>query len=259
MKIQSAIIYFFITLLSIVSEGCEEFISSNTQSELHKTKITISGTINDIYNNTVVYGARINLGNDYQTFSDVDGRFSILYRLTTDDERNRPILLKITARNYLPFEQQIIIYPMDYSLEVNLIYATPIVRESVFVLYQFDGFDIPLYVCQALIEDYQGYTDIDSVIAIFFYLHTDTQEIKRLTVPMTLIAPASSRAAYYEATAYPQLESVWEIRTNFDLQATDQSGYSTYIQDMVPPMTGDTPLFPPVFVPPHAGLHTLIP
>ncbi len=258
MKVKNAIFYFIITSLSIFGQGCQEFISSNTQSQLHKTNITISGIINDIYNNTAVYEASITFGKDYQTFSDVDGRFSILYRLTTDDERNRPVRLQITARNYLPFEQEIIIYPLDYALEIGLIYAAPIIRESVLVLYQFDDFDIPLYVCQALIEDYQGYSDIDSVNAIFFYLNTDTQEIRRLTIPMTLIAPASSRSAYYEATAYPQLESVWEIRTNFDLQATDQSGYSTYVQDMVPPMTGDTPLFPPVFVPPFAGLITIV-
>ncbi len=224
-----------------------------------KNEHHISGIVRDFYNQTSVHGATVRFGEDYQTASDVNGRFSIRYQLTTDDERNRPVKLQITARNYLPFEQEIIIYPLDYSLEISLIYAAPIIRESVFFLHQFDEFDVPLYVCQALVEDYQGYTDIDSVSVILFYVNTETQDRRKLTLPMTLIALASSRAAYYEATAYPQLAGVWEIRTNFDLQATDRLGYSTYVQDMVPPMTGDTPLIPPVFVPPHSGFSDIKP
>ena len=251
------VIITFMAIFTFLS--CEKFISSQTESNLQKTEISISGSITDIFTQGEVYGASIQLGENYQTFSDVNGQFSIQYQLTTDDERNKLVSLQISAPNYFPFNQEMVIYPVDYDLEILLTYAAPIIRESVLVLHQFVEFDIPLYVCQVLVEDYQGYSDVDSVKAIFYYLNSQTQEVQKITSPMVFIAAASFRAAYYEATAYPDLSGrEWEIRKNFDISAVDSSGYSTYIQDMVPAISGDIPLFPPVFVPPNSYPLTVV-
>jgi len=248
----SSIIFTFTVILTLVS--CVEFVSSQTDSNLQKTEILIAGTIRDILNQSVVNGATIQLGDDYQVFSDINGQFSIRYILTTDDERNKPLSVQITAPNYFPFTQELVIYPVDYNLEISLIYAAPIIQESVLVLYQFTDFDIPLFVCQILLKDYQGFSDVDSVRAIFYYLNNQTQEIRQLIAPMVYIAAASQNAAYFEATAYPELSAVWELRSYYDISAVDKSGYSTYIQDMIPAYSGDTPIFQPVFVPPHSEL-----
>ena len=257
-KFFSPIVPVFILLSLFLS--CEEFIGSQTESNLQKTDIIIPGSITDIFTQAEVFGASIQLGENYQVTSDVNGQFSIQYQLTTDDERNKPISLQISAANYFPFQQELVIFPVDYQLKISLTYAAPIIRESVLVLHQFPELDIPIYVCQALVEDYQGYHDVDSVKAVFYYLNPQTQEIKQLVTPMVFIAAASFRAAYYEATAYPDLlDSLWQIRKYFDLSAIDSSGYSTYIQDMVPAMSGDLPLFPPVYLPPDSLLETMVP
>jgi hypothetical protein len=257
-KIILSVILFFILLSAFLS--CEEFTGSQTESNLQTTDIIISGSITDIFTQNEVSGASVQLGENYQATSDVNGQFSIHYQLTTDDERNKPVSLQISAANYIPFKQELLIFPVDYQLKISLTYAAPIIRESVLVFHIFPEIGVPLYVCQALVEDYQGYQDIDSVKVIFYYLNSQTQEVKQIITPMVFIAAASFRAAYYEATAYPDLlDSLWQIRKYFDLSAIDSSGYSTYIQDMVPAMSGDLPLFPPVYLPPDSLLETMVP
>jgi hypothetical protein len=245
----SSFVLIFTMILTLVS--CEEFVSSQTDSHLQKTEIIIAGTVRDIFSQAAVYGATIQLGEDYQVYSDVKGQFLIQYLLTTDDERNKPLSLQISAPNYFPFDQELVIYPMDYDLEISLVYAAPIIQESVLVLHQFIEFRELLYVCQLLLTDYQGYSDVDSVKAIFYYLNNQTQEVRRLISPMVYIAAVSQNTAYFEATAFPDISDIWELQKYYDISAVDKSGYSTYVQDMIPAMTGDTLIFPPVFVQPY--------
>jgi len=252
-----SVVTLFILLSVFLS--CEEFIGSQTESNLQTTDIIISGSITDIFTQAEVFGASIRLGENYQATSDVNGQFSIQYQLTTDDERNKPVSLQISAANYFPFEQELLIFPVDYQLKISLTYAAPIIRESVLVFHIFPEIGVPLYVCQALVEDYQGYQEVDSVKAIFYYLNSQTQEVKQIITNMVLIAPASFRAAYYETTASPELlDSLWLIRNYFDISAVDSLGFSTYIQDMIPAMSGDIPLFPPVYLPPDTTLESLV-
>ena len=243
-----SIILTFTVILTLL--GCEEFVSSQTNSNLQKTEINISGTVRNVFSQSVVYGATIKLGEDYQAYSDYNGQFSIRYVLTTDDERNKPVFLQISAPNYFSFQQELVIYPLDYNLEISLIYAAPIIQESVLVPYQFPESRDPIFVCQVLLIDYQGYSDVDSVKAIFHYLNDQTQEVRRLVSPMLYISAVSQNSAYFEATAFPDISDIWKIQNYYEISAVDKSGYSTYIQDMIPARTGDTLIFPPVFIQP---------
>ena len=236
---------FIIILGSMFSLTCEKYINSQVDSNLNDQEIIVSGTVINEFTQQPIYKAYVNFGGR-DTLTDPGGHFEILYRLSADDNRNKPVPFLVSANNYFDYKLETIIAPIDYTLNVNLVYAAPIVRNSVFVLHSFNGQD-PLAVVQAHLFDYQGADEIDTAWATFFYVNDFTQERRASQIPMVFVEKLSYNAAHYEALALTEYMDMWKVQQNYEIFVRDSLGYSTSIQDRPPPLTGDTLIFPPVY------------
>jgi hypothetical protein len=240
---------YFILFVSLLFLTCEKYINSQTDSNFYDQEIMVSGTVLNEFTNDPVYQASVTF-EGLQTFTDPEGKFLIAYKLTVDDNRNKPIQMTISADNYLGLIKEFVIAPIDYTLNIRLTYAAPIVRNSVFVFHLFPGYENPLVVVQALIFDYQEITDIDTAQTYFYYVNQQTKERKTSIIPMVFVENVSANAAHYQAIAIPSYQDVWQIQKYFDIEVKDKSNYSTYIQDSPNAHLGDKLIFTPIYYPP---------
>jgi hypothetical protein len=134
-------------------------------------------------------------------------------------------------------------------MNISLTYASPIVKNSVLVLYQFSHLTYPLYVCQALIHDYQGFSDINSVKVTFYYKNSLSNEKLEITANMFRIENVSELSSHFQSTAYTQIHSL-DLQQYVDITASDKLEYSCFQRHIVLPQTTDTLLFTPIYTPP---------
>lgn len=240
---------YFIFLVSPLFLTCEKYINSQTDSNIYDQEIIISGTVLNEFTNDPVYQASVTF-QALQTFTDPKGKFQIAYKLTVDDNRNKPVQMTVSAKNYFGLIKEFVIVPIDYTFNIRLTYAAPIVRNSVFVYHQFSDYEIPLAVVQALILDYQEITDIDTAKTYFYYVNNVTQERSTSIIPMVFVEKVSKNIAHYQAIAIPLYQDVWQVQNDFDIEVKDKSNYSTYIQDSRNAMFGDIQIFTPIYYPP---------
>lgn len=241
---------YFIILSTLFFLNCEKYINSQTDSNLNDRVITVSGTVVNDFTSHAIKGALVNFGGQ-DTLTDYLGRFELRYRLTVDNDRNKPVELKVRADKYFDFEQARFVAPIDYTLSVRMIYAAPIIENSVLVQHYFIAQEMDLIVVQALVFDYQGADDIDSVGTVLYYRNEEDQTFKTSIIPMRFIEKLSYNTAHYQAVAIPTYKDIWHIQRNFDVYAEDSLGYSTFVQDApINPLSGDTLIFPPIYYQP---------
>ncbi|MBN2366124.1 MAG: hypothetical protein JXL67_08140 [Calditrichaeota bacterium] len=229
--------------------GCEEYITSKIDTNLNDLNIVVSGKVTNEFTGEPVNDAMVQF--DYMnTMTNDSGNYALLYTLGTDENRNKPVIFKVTASQYFPFEKEFIVYPMDNRINVSLTYAAPIVKDASIFLHKFPDYEPALIVIQTLVFDYQGARDIDSVNAVLTYRNTDNGSVKTVSQPMIYIQDGSFNSAYYQLTAFPVSQNVWELRFNFNLKVIDKSGYSIFYEHAYRPIPGDSPLFNPLFFPP---------
>ncbi|UCF65071.1 MAG: hypothetical protein JSW33_04365 [bacterium] len=240
-------ILFIIILGSMFSLTCERYINSQIDSNLNDREIIVSGTVVNEFTGDPIKRALVNFGGR-DTLTDHQGYFKLPYRLTADNDRNKPVEMTVIADNYFNYKSTFIIAPIDYTLLVSMTYAAPIIINSVLVRYYFSVEEMDLIVIQALLFDYQGADDIDSVVTTLYYQNERSLKFRTSKIPMRFVEKISQNAAHYQAVAIPNYQDIWNIQNNFDVYVVDSQGYSSFIQDVpLNPFTGDTLIFPPVF------------
>ncbi len=238
---------YFIILSSLFFLNCEKYINSQTESNLNDREITVTGTVVNEFTSQAIKGALVNFGGR-DTLTDHLGKFELRYRLTVDNDRNKPVELIVSANNYFDYKLASVIAPIDLIYAVRMIYAAPIVENSVLVRYYFVQEEMDLVVVQALVFDYQGADDIDSVGTILYYRNEEDQTFRTSIIPMRFVEKLSQNSAHYQAVAIPTYLDIWHIQNNFDVYVVDSLGYSTYVQDVpINPLSGDTLIFPPIY------------
>jgi hypothetical protein len=238
---------YFIVLSTLSFLNCEKYINSQTDSNLNDRVIKVSGTVINEFTNQPIKGALVNFGGQ-DTLTDYLGWFEMRYRLTVDNDRNKPVEMTVLAYNYFDYQQLYYIAPIDYTITARMTYAAPIIKNSVLVRHYFDEQEMDLVVVQALVFDYQGADDIDSVGTILYYRNEEDQSFRTSIIPMRFVEKLSSNSAHYQAVAIPTYQAIWSIQQNFDVYAEDSQGYSTFVQDApINPFSGDTLIFPPIY------------
>ena len=243
-------ITYLIIVCTLFFLHCDKYINSQTDSNLNDRVITISGTVISEFTNQPIKGAVVNFGGQ-NTLTDHQGQFKLHYRLTVDDDRNKPVEMIVTAYNYFDYQQSYYVAPIDFTINARMIYAAPIIENSVLVKYYFVAQEMDLVVVQARIFDYQGADDIDSVGTILYYRNEEDQTFKTSAIPMRFVEKLSYNSAHYQAVAIPTYQEIWHFQRNFDVYAEDSQGFSTFVRDApINPLSGDTLILPPIYYPP---------
>jgi hypothetical protein len=241
--------YFFILgILFFIS--CEKYINSQTDSNLNDRDIIVSGKVIDSFRNLPIHRAEVDFGGQ-SSLTDYLGQFELPYRLTVDNERNKPVELTVISDNYFDYKQEIIIAPIDLTISVYMIYAAPMVKNSVLVPHYFATQEEDLVVVQALVFDYQGADEIDSVRTTLYYRNERDDKLRTSIIPLRFVEKVSQEAAHYQAVVIPTYQVIWHIQTFFNIYVEDTLGYSTEVEDgPVDPWTSDTLIFPPIYYQP---------
>jgi len=186
--------------LILILYGCDfdKYLGYDNKAQELLNTAAVSGSITNFYTDDPVSNALVKVGQQ-ETLTNSNGLYSLNYVLTDDEERNKPVHIHISAHNYYPDSITTLIEPLDNMYNFQLRYAAPMIKDIVRQQYRF--FDI----CQAIVSDYQGWQDIDSVYALFYPLSGE-QPVK---VPLALVYNDGQNTGYYQVT--------YEKETTMDL------------------------------------------
>lgn len=234
--------------------GCEKFVGFKYQADVQTRTVKIFGQVINTFTGKAIEHARVQVGVQ-KTYTDSDGNYLIFYPLGTDEDRNKPVPVTISAENYQTYSGQLILLPTDTELSVDLIYLAPTILENAIFPLGRDGL-----ICQARVLDYQGADDIDSVAAILYYDKNGEPNRRVLKIPMILVMRNPDRSAFYQCVAAANLGDDWAFSKDYEIRATDQEGYTDRVVDVYNQSKPDSALFPPsLFTAPVIQLFTLVP
>jgi hypothetical protein len=192
------------------------------------------GTIRDKHTLKPIEDASIQVGNQF-TLSDENGDYVFFYYLGEDDERNKPVDVRISAHNYVPIDTAIVIFP-ENEVNKNLEYGAPIIQRITVV-------DT---ICQAEIIDYQGADDIIEVYGIFLY-----RPLGQLAPTLDVIEylnriPFDSiNVAHYQINIPNYIHGHGYLANTFWIYATDRSSYTDFASSNIRGV--DSLIFSPVY------------
>lgn len=232
-------LYFVILItqmLALTNCDFEKYIGSSTSVEVLAESTKIFGQVNNIYTQEPVYKAQIKIG-EQTTLTNENGEFNIDYLISDDEERNQPTKISITAPNFFPWQTEKILYPDLNEINRDLVYAAPIIRETVRV--NGPGAE-EAYIYQAIIKDYRGVSNIKKVTAQQYYMpkvggRTLTEiELKLHTFPTATVG-------HYQAIV-PELR---QIEAYYLLIVENNDAYADTLHHSVRPNPPDEFIFDP--------------
>lgn len=210
----------FLFLLS----ACEQYFGYNYDVTAPDNSISIYGVVQNTFTGASVDSALVEIGNQ-QTYTDAFGDFRIIHQIQTDDERNRPVSITVSAPNYLSYSGSVIIYHEDIRHNVSLDYAAPVIDSS-FV--SVDANNTRL-LCQVFLHDYQGIFDVRIVRGSFFYEKEGEHVYKQLDIELTYHGYLSAIAAEFTGYVPKYLGDNWTLLGRgffYYIYAEDNEGYS---------------------------------
>lgn len=158
-----------VLLLSLFLWQCDtqKFIDFDYDARQLARAVTVSGTVTNIFTNEPVSLAQLSFEGQL-TLTDERGKYDDSYILSVDDNANRPVPVTITADKFFPFDTSLVVFPLDNVLNARLTYAAPIVLS---------GFLDEDTIANAVIFDYQGTGNIDSVFVLGWYEPTNSSRL----------------------------------------------------------------------------------
>jgi len=225
-------------LILILACDIERYYGYETKGQdlIESTRIT--GKLINRFTEGPVYAAKVNI-DGLETLSNINGFFNLVYILTEDVQRNKPVNIQIDATNYFPFFAQRELEVDFNEFDFVLTYAAPIVENSARVA---ETRVTTILYCQAIIIDYQGADNIKKVMGTFHYT-SDTGQKKQFTRELRFIATAASsyQRAYYQCV----LDQDKDYAKRFTIHVTDKDGYSDTFINAAEPLMPDNFLFDP--------------
>lgn len=229
--------YIILSPLIFLISSCdlEKFTGYDHEADPIPDSAKMYGTIDSNHDQKPIKDAMILIG-DQATFSDDNGEYLFYYYLGEDDDRNKPVNIRISAARHLPLDTSIVIFP-ENQLSKTLTYASPLILRIALV-------DT---ICQAEIFDYQGADDIIQVTGTFFYKRSNERQPSLTTkVGLTRVAVDMPNTAYYQTTLIDSIVGIGRLMTSsFRIHARDRLAYSDSLSNIVAGV--DTLLFPPIF------------
>ena len=236
----SYLFLFILFILLLIGCDFDKMTGYNHDAEPIPDSAKMYGTIYSKHDGEPIRDAIILVGQQ-ATFTDEKGEYTFYYYLGTDEERNKPIDVRIAADRHLPLDTSIVIFP-ENNLTKILTYAAPIIKRIAAV-------DT---ICQAEIFDYQGADDIIQVIGTFYYRRTGERR-PSLTTKQQLIRVDDNVAekdqpniGFFQATLTDSIPGFGRLMTtSFIIHARDRLAYADSSSNIVSGV--DTLLFSPVF------------
>ncbi len=205
-----------LTLMMFSSCDNEKFLNYNYEAEAVAQSVTVTGNIQNIFTDAPVNDALVTLEGQATVTND-NGLFSLNYFTGFDEGLSRPVDVTITADKYYPLETEVVIYPEGTEINEKMVYGAPIVLEATL--------DSATHYSRAIIRDYQGVENIDSVYAWGWYLAVVYGSNLWRWIPqeMTFVRNIDANTAEYEV--YLSREVGLLIYSRMQIYATDQEGF----------------------------------
>jgi hypothetical protein len=223
-------------LLFIISSGCdsEKFFGYQYDAEILVESARLQGKVINMFTGERVENAKIVVNNQF-TYSDERGNYQLIYILSDDEIRNKESKIEVSAENYHTFTITRLLNPeetvfLDFSLE----YGAPIIEEAASPF---------LSLVQAIVFDYQGYSDIRNVTAHIDYVDSYNNIYAEFDIPMNLHGIENQFRAYYQVTVSSTMDQ-YVLSYLFAVSAVDMSGFSNRIRHLNDPKTPDVLIFP---------------
>jgi hypothetical protein len=228
------ILFLYLTFL-----GCDKYISYSYESESIASRTQVSGLVFDSLRQVPVKEAVLSF-NGIEAVSDNDGYFDIEYILGVDEQRDKPVSIRVTAHNYLTLDIEVVFYPGEKNLLINLEYAAPIIQKI------WIGIINNHVEAQVRVLDFQGKENINYVRSKFFYFKMHEQEIKHFTAYMEPVEvdtmPSNSR--FFRSTATITISNEWIFEDRqFEIEAFDHDGFSHFVNKKYSNIWVTEPLF----------------
>jgi hypothetical protein len=227
------IISFICIIVIYFSCDIEKFTGSKYEATPIPTTAKIYGKVYNTFDNLPVFNAKI-MVDSQSTYTDSSGNYFLNYSLGPDENRNKHIPICCTAPQYQEFNSESVIYP-ENTININMDYGAPIVQKIARV-------DT---ICQAIIFDYQGFNNIDSVSGQFYYTPPGVRiPVYTFDFSMEGIEGNSPNIGYFQCFVPTEIDSPEQalIHLNYRVTAYDKSGFTdstSYFH-----MGVDTLLFP---------------
>jgi len=229
------ILYVFVLIMFLFSTGCnsEKFLKYNYDAEELAESAAISGTVINKFTRRGVAFAAIEF-EDQKTTADSVGGYFLNYILSPDAGQNLAISIRIDAVNYFSLDTSLIVFPEDTRIDFSMEYAAPIIEAVVIVNSQ---------ILQALVRDYQGTGNIDSVKVRLHFKNSNGTTVRTEDIPLAFLgeqAPNVGRFQAFTPPDYPPSETHFIIGF-----AKDKDGFSDERPHSYNPKRPDMLLFPP--------------
>jgi len=226
----------FIILFSLVSISCDSdvyFGYKFTTEELSVTTL-ISGYVTNYYTDQPVDNVLVRFGIQ-ETFSDVNGYYQLDYLLSEDELRNKMTEISFEKENYFPSQQSAILSNLENTIDVGLKYAAPIIVSTA------RPYLTPTFlVCQAIIHDYQGLENLESVQVAYHFPTSIAQVYDTVRVDLEFHQSPEYGIGYYQEFRYFIDEEMF-----YYIEAMDKDGFSSRLLHSIRPNHPDAPIFDP--------------
>lgn len=228
-----------ILVISLVLNGCKEYVAYNYDAELVASKAGVHGIISNIFTGEPVSFATVQIGL-VKTVTTDDGSYILFCNFGTDEERNKPVPITVTAQNYYQYSSEIILNSFDNEMNIEMLYAAPIIKRH-YGGWHLSSTDLLYRVLQAEILDYQGIDTIDSVKTTFFIRGEGKEaEIYRY---MKSIKRIDNNTAFYQVYETPRTFRPWKLLEIFTIEVWDKEGFTDFASHGT---AQSTPLFTPI-------------
>lgn len=228
--------WFAVLSLLLLTGGCnsEKYLGYNYEAENYLEIASFYGKVSNGFTGEDVPFASIRIEEQGAT-ADARGNYRFNYRLSNDARLGKEVELVISAANYFPYVERKSVFPGAFELNISLEYAAPIIEAT-------GCYDMTF--CQAIVFDYQGVNDIDTVTAHFQYLGANNTVTYEFDVGLKRLRTVSANRAHYQAIVNPVSPQYGTLNRWYTVTARDKSGYSHALQHKNDPRNPDSLLFP---------------
>ncbi len=229
-----------ILLCSALIIGCdtEKFLGYNYDAEKFTETAFVSGKVTNKFTDKPVKEATIQIGQQRSLTNDL-GFFTMDYILTEDAKLNKEIPITVSAEDYHSLTSSRVITPDSIEIDFRLEFAAPIIEATV---------NFQLTYCQAIIFDYQGINNIDTVFAHFQYVNSSTfLVVREFDAGLEQKQVVSENRGYYQTTVVPSVienNDTLFLSPTYTITAKDKSGFSDVKVHTNNSFNPDTLLFP---------------
>ena len=223
-----------IVVLCLTNCDSEKWWGFSYDTEPLPESAKFHGTIIDKFTFEPIKLAHISV-NKQTAITNNNGDFLFYYHYSEDEERNQPVPITIWEKNYLPLDSTLIVFP-ENRLDIQLEYATPEILNICLV--------DTLSYCQAIVHDFQGFTDISLVEIRLAYGELGAMVPSLyIKMPMSLVLTDSVNIAYFQLLAPDYIEGSGYLLSRYEVYAKDSLNYYD-TKSHAHPVASDSILFP---------------